>query len=128
MSKTKLTKLAEELNIDFLTAMTIVEQTVPEDDVTGKGKNTWLTESAVRALKDELEVPEIIPNYLVGKVTHQAPNPNYVYAYIREIDKRVPVIVARRFMGKLQGKEIKIEEIKDNEGSSYRYVPTRYNS
>jgi hypothetical protein len=128
MAKTKATALAEELEVDFLTISTIIEENVSEDDISGKGKNTWLTEDAVNIVKDKLDIPELVPNYFVGKVTHQAPNPNYVYVYLKELNKRVPVIVPRRFKGKLNGKTIKVEEITDNAGSSYRYVPTRYNT
>lgn len=128
MAKTKATALAEELGTDYLTVSTLIEDHIPEDQVTGKGKNTWLTEDAVNTIKDKMEVPELIPDYYMGKVTHQAPNPNYVYAHIRDLGKRVPVIVARRYTGKLMGKTIKIEEIKDESGSSYRYVPTRHNT
>lgn len=126
MAKTKATALAEELEVDFLTISTIIEENVSEDDISGKGKNTWLTEDAVNIVKDKLDIPELVPNYFVGKVTHQAPNPNYVYVYLRELSKKVPVIVPRRFKGKLNGKTIKVEEITDNAGSSYRYVPTRH--
>jgi hypothetical protein len=128
MAKTKATALAEELGTDYLTVSTLIEDHVPEDQVTGKGKNTWLTEDAVNTIKDKLEVPELIPAYYIGKVTHQASNPNYVYVYIKELGKRVPVIVQRKFHGKLTNKFIKVEEIKDANGSGYRYVPTRYNT
>ena len=128
MAKTKAIKLAEELDTDYLTVSTLIEEHVPQNQVTGKGKNTWLTEDAVSIIKDKMEDPELIPDYFLGKVTHEAPNPNYVYAYIKELKKRVPVIIARRFKGKLLDKSIKVEKITDTNGSSYRYVPTRFNS
>ena len=86
MAKTKATALAEELEVDFLTISTIIEENVSEDDISGKGKNTWLTEDAVNIVKDKLDIPELVPNYFVGKVTHQAPNPNYVYVYLKELN------------------------------------------
>tara|TARA_Y100000385_G_C13013917_1_gene602944 strand:+ start:689 stop:1075 length:387 start_codon:yes stop_codon:yes gene_type:complete len=128
MAKTKATALAEELEVDFLTISTIIEENVSEDDISGKGKNTWLTEDAVSIVKDKLDIPELVPAYFTGQVTHQAPNPNYVYVYLKELSKKVPVIVPRRFKGKLNGKTIKVEEITDNAGSSYRYIPTRHNT
>ena len=128
MAKIKATALAEELEVDFLTISTIIEDNVSEDDISGKGKNTWLTEDAVSIVKDKLDTPELIPNYYTGKVTQQAPNPNYVYVYLNELGKRVPVVVPRRFKGKLNGETIKVEEITDNAGSSYRYIPTRHHS
>ena len=86
----------------------MIEEHVSEDQVTGKGKNTWLTEDAVNTIKNKMEIPELIPEYYMGHVTHEAPNPNYVYAHIKELDKRVPVVIARRFKGKLKGKKIKL--------------------
>jgi hypothetical protein len=127
MAKIKATALAEELGTDYLTVSTLIEEHVSKDQVTGKGKNTWLTEDAVDIIKDKMEVPELIPDYYIGHVTHDAPNPNYVYAHIKELNKKVPVVVARRFRGKLKGKNIKIEQITDATGSSFRYVPTRFN-
>lgn len=128
MAKTKATELAKELEVDFLTISTIIEENVSNSDISGKGKNTWLTEDAVSIVKDKLEIPELIPTYYTGMVTHEAPNPNYVYVYLKELGKRVPVVVPRRFKGKLKGKQVKVEEITDNAGSSYRYVPTRFNT
>ena len=84
MAKTKATELAKELEVDFLTISTIIEENVSDNDISGKGKNTWLTEDAVSIVKDKLEIPELIPTYYTGKVTHQAPNPNYVYVYLKE--------------------------------------------
>jgi hypothetical protein len=126
MAKTKATALAEELGTDYLTVSTLIEEHVSEDQVTGKGKNTWLTDDAVNIIKDKMEVPELIPDYYMGHVSHEGRNRNYVYAHIKDLDKRVPVVVARRFRGKLLGKTIKIEQITDATGSSFRYVPTRF--
>ena len=61
MAKTKATELAKELEVDFLTISTIIEENVSDSDISGKGKNTWLTEDAVSIVKDKLEIPELIP-------------------------------------------------------------------
>lgn len=128
MPKIKSVKLAEELNIDNIAILAIVDQHVPETEVTGKGRNTWLTAEAVSIVKEQLQYPELVPKYFMGQVTHEAPNPNYVYVYIKELAKRVPVVIARKYKGKLLGKTITIEEITDNAGSSFRYVAKRHNT
>jgi hypothetical protein len=121
--KVKLTKLAEENEVTFEEAMNLAKQKLPEDSLTGKGKNTWVNEEGQEILAKAFEIPEIVPKYLKGKVMHDAPNPHYVYAYIKELSKKVPVIQGKRYIGKLIGKNIDIEAIQDNKGVSYRFVP-----
>lgn len=121
--KVKLTKLAEENEVTFEEAMDLAKEKLPEDSLTGKGKNTWVSEEGQEILARAFEIPEIVPKYLKGKVMHAAPNPHYVYAYIKELSKKVPVIQGKRYMGKLLGKNIDIEAIQDNKGVSYRFVP-----
>lgn len=121
--KVKLTKLAEENEVTFEEAMNLAKQKLPEDSLTGKGKNTWVDEEGQEILAKAFEIPEIVPKYLKGKVMHDAPNPHYVYAYIKELSKKVPVIQGKRYIGKLIGKNIDIEAIQDNKGVSYRFVP-----
>ena len=121
--KVKLTKLAEENEVTFEEAMNLAKKKLPEDSLTGKGKNTWVNEEGQEILARAFEIPEIVPKYLKGKVMHDAPNPHYVYAYIKELSKKVPVIQGKRYIGKLIGKNIDIEAIQDNKGVSYRFVP-----
>lgn len=121
--KVKLTKLAEENEVTFEEAMDLAKEKLPEDSLTGRGKNTWVNEEGQEILARAFEIPEIVPKYLKGKVMHAAPNPHYVYAYIKELSKKVPVIQGKRYMGKLLGKNIDIEAIQDNKGVSYRFVP-----
>ena len=114
--KVKLTKLAKENEVTFEEAMDLAKEKLPEDSLTGKGKNTWVNEEGQEILARAFEIPEIVPKYLKGKVMHAAPNPHYVYAYIKELSKKVPVIQGKRYMGKLLGKNIDIEAIQDNKG------------
>ena len=123
MPKVKLTKLAEENELPFEEAMEIAKDKLPEDYLTGKGKNTWVCEEGQEILVEAFEVPELVPKYLKGKVLHAAPNPHYVYAHIQEIGKKVPVVISKYFVDRLVGKQIDIEAIKDNKGVSYRHAP-----
>ena len=86
-----------------------------------------------------------ILNYLLGKVGGEdivldkftvvsapkkayvikvAPNKKYVYAYIRDRQLKVPVLVPKKLARKLVGKTILIEAIEDVSGISYRYRRT----
>lgn len=125
MPKVKLTKLAEDNDISFEEAMEIARDKLPEDYLTGKGKNTWVCEEGQEILVEAFEVPELVPKYLKGNVLHAAPNPHYVYAYIPEIQKKVPVVISKYFIDRLVGKSIDIEAIQDNKGVSYRHSPKR---
>lgn len=59
----------------------------------------------------------------VAKVLQQAPNPQWVYciAIGKDLGK-IPVIIPRRYSGKLVGKQILVEAITDNVGTTYRYA------
>tara|TARA_Y100000356_G_scaffold38480_1_gene29479 strand:+ start:724 stop:1107 length:384 start_codon:yes stop_codon:yes gene_type:complete len=125
MPKVKLTKLAEENDISFEEAMEIAKDKLPEDYLTGKGKNTWVCEDGQEILVEAFDVPELVPKFLKGRVQYAAPNPHYVYAYIPEIQKKVPVVISKHFKDRLIGKNIDIEAIQDNKGVSYRHAPKR---
>lgn len=125
MPKVKLTKLAEENNTSFEEAMEIAKDKLPEDYLTGKGKNTWVCEEGQDILIEAFDVPELVPKFLHGIVKHNAPNPHYVYAYIKEIGKKVPVVISKYFKDRLVGKQIDIEAIQDNKGVSYRHAPKK---
>ena len=123
MPKVKLTKLAEDNDISFEEAMQVAKDKLPEDYLTGKGKNTWVSEEGQEILDEAFDVPELVPKFLHGVVKHAAPNPHYVYAYIKEIGKKVPVVISKHFKDRLVGKRIDIEAIQDNKGVSYRHAP-----
>tara|TARA_R100001198_G_scaffold60033_2_gene34702 strand:- start:65 stop:448 length:384 start_codon:yes stop_codon:yes gene_type:complete len=125
MPKVKLTKLAEENDISFEEAMEIAKDKLPEDYLTGKGKNTWVCEDGQEILVEAFDVPELVPKFLKGRVQYAAPNPHYVYAYIPEIQKKVPVVISKHFKDRLIGKNIDIEAIQDNKGVSYRHSPKK---
>jgi len=122
MPKKKLTELANEYEIPFEEALEILTKKIPEEFITGKGKNTWVSEEGQAILDDGLFIEEIIPNNHIGKVLAECPNPRYNFVYAKDIGKRVPVMVPRRYQGKLVGKNITFEAIEDEKGVSYRYV------
>lgn len=122
MAKVKLTKLAAQFAQDFDSFFELAKSKLSADMLTGKGKNTWVDEEGQKILIDCMYVEEIVPKHYKGKVLAEAPNPSYVFAYINEIQMKVPVIIARKYKGKMKGKTITIEMIEDVRGRSYRHV------
>jgi len=122
MAKVKLTKLASQFAQDFDSFFELAKSKLSADMLTGRGKNTWVDEEGQKILIDCMYVEEIVPKHYKGKVLADAPNPSYVFAYIDEIKMKVPVVVARKYKGKMKGKTITIEMIEDVRGRSYRYV------
>ena len=125
MPKKKLVHIAEEANISFDEAFGIAKEKLAEESMTGRGKATWINEEGQEILAVALEVPEIVPKMYKARVVHEAPNPHYVYAVIRELGKKVPVVIGKHFMKKLVGKNIDVEAIQDNQGVSYRHLPKK---
>ena len=110
MAKKKLIQIAKEQEVEFEEAMQIAQEKLPEGSLTGKGKNTWVTEEGTAILEESFMI---------------TPNPKYVSVLHPEERKRVNVLVPRKWQGKLVKKEITFEAIEDVNGASYRYVGKR---
>jgi len=123
MPKIRIGTLAEELDTDVEDLVGLTKSKLCSSMVTGKGgKGLWINEDGQEILRMAVDIPEIVPKHYKGYVIKSAANPRYVYSYIKEIDKKVPVCVPRKLRKTLVGKNIKIEAIEDAVGVSYRYV------
>ena len=122
MPKKKLVKMAEEQEVDFDEAMHIAVEKLPEGSLTGKGRNTWVTEEGTAILEDSFMIEEIIPKHYSGIVLCECPNPKFNYVYNKEIGQKVPMLIPRKWQGKLIKKQVTFEAIEDVNGTSYRYV------
>ena len=108
--------------------MKLKEEKLCSDMAKGKGKNTWIDEEGQAILIDSMDVPEAVPKHHRGVVHSHCRNPNYMYVIIPNPARKVATAVPRKFYNKMRGKKVTIEEIKDVNGSSFRYVPSgRYN-
>ena len=125
MPKKRLTQIAEENDVSFEEAMHLVQTKLPQESVTGRGKATWIDEEGQEIIDQAFDIPEITPKYYKGKVLYEAPNNHYVYCHIPELQKKVPVVIGKLFIGRLIGKQIDIEAISDNKGVSYRHAPRK---
>ena len=122
MPKKRLIQIASEQEVEFEEAMRIAEEKLPEGSLTGKGRNTWVNEEGTAILEDSFMIEEIIPKHHTGMVLSECPNPRYNYVHNKQIGKKVPMLVPRKWQGKLVGKMVTFEGISDNKGTSYRYV------
>ena len=122
MPKKRLIQLASEQEVKFEEAMRIAQEKLPEGSLTGKGRNTWVNEEGAAILEDSFMIEEIIPKHHTGMVLSECPNPRYNYVHNKEINKKVQMLVPRKWQGKLVGKMVTFEAISDNKGTSYRYV------
>lgn len=122
MPKKHIKQIAQENDLRIEEAIQYAHEKLPKEQVTGKGNNLWVGEDGQKILHAAAFAPEIVPKYYQGKVVRNAPNPSYVYAHVRELDKVIPVVLPRYGKSNLLHKNITIEEIKDDTGSTYRYV------
>jgi len=125
MPKVRLISIAKEWDSDFEDLYKFCGACLDDDMLTGTGRATWVSERGQEILEEEKDnfIPEIIPKTYNAFVLRNAENPNYVFAYIRSIPLKVPVMIPRRYRGRLAGKNILIEEIKDKNGKTYIYNP-----
>ena len=121
MAKARIDRLAKEWRVDVEELLSLATDKLSDKMMTGKMKTTWINEEGQYILKNSLDVPECVPKHYEGRVIKPAANPSYVYAFIKEIGKKVPVVVPRRWRGRLTGKNVLIEAIQDINGTSYRY-------
>jgi len=122
MAKKRLAKISEEQEVDFDEAMRIAVEKLPEGSLTGKGRNTWVSEEGTAILEDSFMIEEIIPKHYSGIVLYECPNPKFNYVHNKELGKKVPMLIPRKWQGKLIGKQVTFEAIEDDKGTTYRYV------
>ena len=120
MAKKKLTNIAEEYGIPFEEAQELVFKHLDEETVTGRGKNTWINEEGQTALDDIIAMPVLYR----GKVLSEAPNPNFLIVYIKDILRKVPVRIPARMQGLLVGKMVYVQAETIGEEMKYKWVRT----
>jgi hypothetical protein len=123
MPKVRIGLLADELEAEVDELITLAKSKLCASMMTGRGgKALWINEDGQEILRRAVDIPEIVPKHYKGYVLKPAANPRYVYAYIKEIESRVPVCVPRKLKKFLVGKNVAIEAIEDATGVSYRYI------
>lgn len=87
-------------------------------------KMAWgiaITNEGCDIIRNNYIVPEIYPRKLRGWVKGQCANPRWVWCVFEEMDGKHQVLIPRRLAGKLIGKPITVDEIKDVNGITYRH-------
>lgn len=85
--KKRLTEIADDFGISFEEALDIAFNNLEEDMLSGKGKNTWISEAGQMAMDSIVHIPVIYR----GRVTRLCPNPLFVMVNLKDICKNVPV-------------------------------------
>jgi hypothetical protein len=123
MPKKRLKTIAAEHEVQVDEIVELVETKLPEHTITGTGYARWINEEGQELLAKAVDIPELMPKRYRGIVHSKAPNRSYIYVYIHEIKKKVPMVIARKFEDWLtKGKNVNVEAIEDERGTSYRYV------
>lgn len=120
--KVKLTDLADELDVEFKELFKTAKEKVP-DELTGRGKNTWVTEHGADELRLNADVPEVVPECFKGRVKSVMPNRRWVEVVIDGVPGKQHVLIGGRMCGDmLIGKIIPIHKITDVTGSTFRHA------
>jgi hypothetical protein len=61
------------------------------------------------------------PRFVKANVISQARNPQWVFASVEGVEGKSIVAIPRRLTNKLEGKQINVEVITDENGTSYRH-------
>lgn len=121
--KVKLIELANELEMEFSDLFEQAKEKLTSEQLTGRGKNTWVTPEGAEELRLNADMPEVVPEVYKAKVLHTAPNGRWVYCTIDGLAGKHPVLVGRRLSGDtLVGKPIEIHRIEDATGVTFRHA------
>jgi hypothetical protein len=121
MGKIQITELAKELDYDIDKLIGLKMKKLGAEHFKGNGKNTWLTDEGADLLRLAVQVPLAVPNRLMGMVLHEARNPRWVFVKIDGKEGKHPVLIHRRYYGRMIGKRIAINQITDNKGTTYTH-------
>ena len=70
---------------------------------------------------EQLNAEDKGKKFLRATVISQARNPQWAFAKIEGLEGKHAVAIPRKLSGKLEGKSINVEVIKDDTGTTYRH-------
>lgn len=119
MPKRKLTEIADEMGISFDKALEISSLHLDEDMVTGRGKSTWINEEGQDIMDTSIPVAQVYR----GKVLSVAPNKRFSFVYIKEMLRKIPILMPKRMQGESAvGKYVYIEVDNKEETPKFKWV------
>lgn len=118
----KFTDLQSELGLSTIKLCTLRKDKLLPEQHYRKDDVAWFTDEGADIMRLAIAVPLAVVTKARGRVMRNAPNPRWVYAKLDGIEGVVPVAIPRRLYGKLVGKSIVVDLIKDaNGGITYRH-------
>lgn len=118
----KFTDLQSELGLNTIKLCTLRKEKLRPDQHYREDNMAWFTDEGADIMRLAIAIPLAVVTKARGRVMRSAPNPRWVYAKLEGIDNVVPVAIPRRLYGKLVGKSIVVDIIKDaNGGITYRH-------
>tara|TARA_B100001093_G_scaffold380138_1_gene365487 strand:- start:34 stop:408 length:375 start_codon:yes stop_codon:yes gene_type:complete len=118
MPKKRLKDIAEEYGMTFDKAYDLVTNKLEEEQVTGRGKNLWISERGQDIIEDLIPMVTIDRGYVIS----QAPNPRYVFVKSRGTIQKIPVSIPLALSGKLTSKVIYFEADHSEDKVKYKYI------
>ena len=88
MAKVKLIDIADQYDMEFDEALCLVIDKLPEGEVTGKGRRTWIGEAGQEILHQSLMIPEITPKHHRGNVISECPIIDTTMFITKKLGKR----------------------------------------
>jgi hypothetical protein len=117
--KKRLKEIAEDFGITFEEAQELAFNHLEEDMLSGKGKNTWISEAGQVCLDSVVHIPVIYR----GRVSRLCPNQMYVMVNIKEISQNVPVRLPKANMQKnMLLKYIYVQMDSKNDEPAYKMI------
>ena len=115
-------QIAKELGRSIGEMVELAKKKLSSDMIKPFGPDVWINEEGQEILKEAIETPEVVPSHRSGKVIREAPNPRIIYCQLKETGEVVPVFVPKSMSKKLLKKTITVEEIRDADGATFRWV------
>lgn len=119
--KTRLTEIAERLNMEYSAILDIAVKKLTDEQISGRGRGIWVTPDGVRELELAVEAPEVSPDVHYGRVLWECRNPSWNVVNVAGIGKR-NVLIPPKLRGKLINKTIPVHAITDANGTTFRHA------
>ncbi len=123
MDDVKFGDLAKELGLSSPELARLRDDKLTEGEHFAKDGKKWFTHAGAEKLRLARDVPLAVPDKAIGIVIRPARNQRWVFVELQSNrGVVVPVAIPRRLYGRLVGKTINVDIIKDAEGgTSYRH-------
>jgi hypothetical protein len=127
--KRKMTKIAEDLGLEFEKVHQYAKIMLRDGEITGRGKNSWVNEAGTEVLLEHFDVPELVPDAIELKGLRVCDNPRWVLC--AHADPKKPKVIFYVLSNKsdaprLVGKCFTAEIIRSKDGITYRYIKPKF--